>query len=1318
MDDPVTAANRALEPLADLVADAQYEKALEIIDAVLQDLAESTAATAIVRAERASILLQVGNYEDAAAEASAAAAALESEDGARPYADGARLVALESLVFSGRPEDARREAHALLRSLDANAEEPIEARAMAHFMLALAEYALGRPDEALGNASIATRLADEVGLDAEIAVEIDRLQQIAEAPAQSVPPLHVILGAQRNDEALALLRRRVEHLWSSGRYQEAAAQQEGLVELLATTGQDAANDPELRGERIRLAQILRLVGLHQDAAAELKELRASLRKVLALPPSRVELVTAHVLHVTDELVELSLGRDAIEEVGALIRFLEDLRPEREPDRDALLSRSLAFRAGYHSHEGDAEKALADFDRAYAIHKRCASADERFSLDWRVHRAVLLANADRWEESAEDLGVVVAALSKDPDAGPLAEETIEAREYLAMTLTRIDIYAWLDEIGALIESLEGHPNFGPEHPRTLDLRARRTRGVLSLDSQERAEEPTDAMAISADRGLSDGSAQSIALLASRGTELIAFGRSLDGVISLEAAYDAALASSDVDEDEVMRIATILASGFTAIGRFQQAIDLQTDLIRAADAAAEAGADPDSEASACWRRAHLRAERSHALAGAGRLDEALADAAVALTEFRSTPELDFSGTQVLSAWSNYAAFLHRVGRFPEAIDQLRQAIAAREEDPQFGPLHPRTLIDRANLAVNLGSIDQHDEAVAVLDATIADYDKPSRFTLAPRDLLLARLKRATLLTARGDTRAADAEFQALIPQFVREVGPTNPWTSSCRVAAAAVRESLGDASSAFTLRLAAFAAMDRTRYTFTDANDRERWRADREDVLAPLLAAAVASGDARAVAEFIEAARTQGIPVDEAPSPAPTDLTIPPAAAPIQGAIRRWTPWDRRMLDSASSTVLGLDPVAPPPTIRVAGVSALEQALPPALQDERPTINIEDVVDQLAGLGESDVAWWGQWVADGWIFQSLLLREHGIWKLSPVQPCRWGPAPSASDGTESRAPHDTLATSVARWRRAMSQIVRGDPENSSGPLATCENELLTLYAIARVLIPDVLRERLLAIRPGDPLRMVIAPAPELADLPFAFLPLSHPMGEAWRVRIIDRALTTYSPSVAFSSAAGSRGATPTWPERVAASVVDPTGDLEFARPLPDAGVVLRRSEATRAAVIDVLASSTNGLVHIAAHAISASSKPADAALELTGGEQLRARDVMRINVQASVVLLACCASASPPRSAEWLGLGPAFLWAGAGAVVATLWAIADGPEAQCVESRLAEALCASGNGPVDAVRRVQLELLRDWRSGADRAVHPHHFAGYIALTRGRV
>lgn len=119
---------------------------------------------------------------------------------------------------------------------------------------------------------------------------------------------------------------------------------------------------------------------------------------------------------------------------------------------------------------------------------------------------------------------------------------------------------------------------------------------------------------------------------------------------------------------------------------------------------------------------------------------------------------------------------------------------------------------------------------------------------------------------------------------------------------------------------------------------------------------------------------------------------------------------------------------------------------------------------------------------------------------------------------------------------------------------------------------------------------------------------------------------------------------------------------------------------------------GLLHFVGHGVASEKRPLDSALILSNGNRLEARDIIRHPIQARLVTLGACYTAGTRvyRGAGLIGLGWAFLRAGAQGVVAGLWEINDSA-AVTVHSGMYR-LIRQNKSPVAALREARLGLLR--------------------------
>ncbi|HEX8141476.1 MAG TPA: CHAT domain-containing protein [Pyrinomonadaceae bacterium] len=134
-----------------------------------------------------------------------------------------------------------------------------------------------------------------------------------------------------------------------------------------------------------------------------------------------------------------------------------------------------------------------------------------------------------------------------------------------------------------------------------------------------------------------------------------------------------------------------------------------------------------------------------------------------------------------------------------------------------------------------------------------------------------------------------------------------------------------------------------------------------------------------------------------------------------------------------------------------------------------------------------------------------------------------------------------------------------------------------------------------------------------------------------------------------------------ERTAALFGDPSGDrAESSTLVEDLALSFKTTALTGAAVTSAAfadAVAERDIVHFQGHAVHDRAEPLDSRLLLADGA-LTARDVFGLHkLQAELVTLAACESAANVVATgdEPLGLIPAFLYAGANAVLATLWRV---------------------------------------------------------------
>jgi CHAT domain-containing protein len=161
-------------------------------------------------------------------------------------------------------------------------------------------------------------------------------------------------------------------------------------------------------------------------------------------------------------------------------------------------------------------------------------------------------------------------------------------------------------------------------------------------------------------------------------------------------------------------------------------------------------------------------------------------------------------------------------------------------------------------------------------------------------------------------------------------------------------------------------------------------------------------------------------------------------------------------------------------------------------------------------------------------------------------------------------------------------------------------------------------------------------------------------------------------------------------------------------------IRRIGGERTTEAGLAAAGSPAVLHVVAHAVADDTDPRASYISLAADSRADGR-LHPVEIEAqdwtgTLVVLSACESLGGPRyrGEGLLGLGRAFLVAGAPAVVATQWPI--GPDA----ADLAEAFyrwLAAGQSPPAALRRAQLQALQ----AGDRS-HPVHWAAFVLYLGG--
>lgn len=220
------------------------------------------------------------------------------------------------------------------------------------------------------------------------------------------------------------------------------------------------------------------------------------------------------------------------------------------------------------------------------------------------------------------------------------------------------------------------------------------------------------------------------------------------------------------------------------------------------------------------------------------------------------------------------------------------------------------------------------------------------------------------------------------------------------------------------------------------------------------------------------------------------------------------------------------------------------------------------------------------------------------------------------------------------------------------------------------------------------LILCPTGPLHRLPIHALQLEGKI-------LLERNPVIYAPgSMVYRHCLHRKAATDTL--RTAALFGDPLGDR------PQAEAIVRqlaqqfntsaqlKEQVTKSAFLKAI--QQVDLLHFQGHALHDPVDPLNSHLVLADAT-LSAREIFeKVQLQATLVSLAACETATSHIDAgdEPLGLIPAFLQAGAGAILATLWKVHEGAAALCIQIFFNKLMASNGSTKVQALREAILEV----------------------------
>jgi tetratricopeptide (TPR) repeat protein len=563
--------------------------------------------------------------------------------------------------------------------------------------------------------------------------------------------------------------------------------------------------------------------------------------------------------------------------------------------------------------------------------------------------------------------------------------------------------------------------------------------------------------------------------------------------------------------------------------------------------------------------------------------------------------------------------------------------------------------------------------------------------------------------------------------------------CDARLAQVLVKVGRDKQALEAALASVAVTDAQRYSLANPMSREHWAMLHYGIYKTALNLARKSGDQRLMAELIESARAQAVPV-----PTKTDEPAPRTGGPgaVQSADRpRYGdvasaptyPLEDRPA-SAGRTLVDSAPIAPARRLLVEGKSALYAARPKGMTTPKPI----DLTRVATDVGGGDTWWWGSWQADESLWWSLISPEGRV-----------------HAGQIDIAPGSRLRNALEKLHEGLPY--RGEGEDvlvytdrlRASPLADRQAEETLTTELSECLLPPPLLDALREHPADDPLALAVAPCPTVAPIPLPCLPIGSGR------RLIEAATVQFTASAVFMAdldAYVGKGRADGGPGPLLVGVFDPDPrhPLPNAQQLADAvsaQLKLTGEQATVPALREALAGRVRpgqaGMLVYAGHARTPATgaallclaKPHDGAIDCPhhpccGGNPLTAADLCARAPWAEEfdypmpgrVLLSACDTAGARAAGvggEWLALAPSILWAGARLVVATAWPTLEDRRTLELDTAIVDIL-TSEEDPVAALRGLQVEYLNRWRGGTGlssgaviQGWSPLYWAPYLAV-----
>jgi CHAT domain-containing protein/tetratricopeptide (TPR) repeat protein len=623
-------------------------------------------------------------------------------------------------------------------------------------------------------------------------------------------------------------------------------------------------------------------------------------------------------------------------------------------------------------------------------------------------------------------------------------------------------------------------------------------------------------------------------------------------------------------------------------------------------------------------------------------------------------------------------------------------ARQRAEEAARLHAEVgaSYERLRDLVLLAEVAQRDGDRAAAQRALADARNIARELVAPVAHVQVALGAARVADAARDPhatlRALDA--RAALPDVRLGV----EWeVHALRARAYASTGRIGDA---IAEGRRAVASVERVRGTLVSEALRSSYRADRAAVYANLVVALLRADSVPAAFEVADGARGRVLldHLAAAQGDIGADRADARRVADAERLLRRIAVLQARLRDV--DTVPTRDRAG-----RVAETATLADELSRAEREyealmERGTVRPRPEAT-LLGANRSDAARVRRALADDEAMLEFLVTPERLFTFV----VRRG-------GIRSLESPVAAADLLNRVRLARDLISRG---GDAGPRES------VLAALHGILVAPAERAGLLhGVR-----TLIVVPHAGLAYLPIAAL-----FDAAHRRYLVESYAVLTMPSASALPAARERAATFTdLPVVLAPVPAELPGTraeaIAVARAVRDARPLVG-SSATEMALRHALGRA--GVVHVATHGVMNARSPMFSRLELAAGSgdrdddgRFEIHELLGLRVGSPLVFLSGCETAlgtswstAFARGEDYATLAQAFLYAGAGSVVATLWRI-DDEGAAAFAAAFYDAVRT--RGPLDALASAQRAFLHDPRYARFSA--PRYWAPYVIAGNGR-